>query len=42
MIRPANPADTVMPGDDTEEHVLDATGHVHLRDAPIDLSVYPL
>jgi TRAP-type C4-dicarboxylate transport system permease small subunit len=23
-----------------EEHVLDATGHVHLTDAPIDLSVY--
>jgi TRAP-type transport system small permease protein len=25
-----------------EEHVLDATGHVHLTDAPIDLSIYPL
>jgi len=24
----------------SEEHVLDATGHVHLTDAPIDLSIY--
>jgi TRAP-type transport system small permease protein len=24
-----------------EGHVLDATGHIHLVDAPIDLSVYP-
>ena len=26
---------------DGDEHVLDATGHVHLEDAPIDLSIYP-
>jgi TRAP-type transport system small permease protein len=25
-----------------EEHVLDATGHLHVADAPIDLSVYPV
>jgi len=25
-----------------EQHVLDATGHVHLTDAPIDLSVYSI
>jgi TRAP-type transport system small permease protein len=24
-----------------EEHVLDASGHMHVHDAPIDLSVYP-
>jgi TRAP-type transport system small permease protein len=24
-----------------EEHILDASGHVHLVDAPIDLSIYP-
>jgi TRAP-type transport system small permease protein len=26
----------------TEEHVLDRSGHVHLTEAPIDLSIYPL
>jgi TRAP-type C4-dicarboxylate transport system permease small subunit len=25
----------------SDEHVLDATGHIHVTDAPIDLSVYP-
>ena len=40
MPRPANPADTV-PGSPTEEHVIDATGHVHLEYAPIDIGVYP-
>jgi TRAP-type C4-dicarboxylate transport system permease small subunit len=24
-----------------EEHVLDASGHMHVHDAPIDLSIYP-
>jgi TRAP-type C4-dicarboxylate transport system permease small subunit len=24
-----------------EEHILDASGHMHVHDAPIDLSVYP-
>ncbi len=32
---------TVQPNAGREEHVLDATGHVHLQDAPIDLSIYP-
>src|SRR5215471_16067929 len=40
MTRPANPADTVMPGGPAEEHVLDATGHMHITDEPIDLSHY--
>ena len=31
---------TVSTGGDKGEHVLDATGHVHLSDAPIDLSIY--
>jgi TRAP-type transport system small permease protein len=26
----------------SEEHILDASGHVHLTDAPIDLRAYPL
>jgi TRAP-type transport system small permease protein len=26
---------------DAPDHVLDATGHVHLRDAPVDLGQYP-
>ena len=30
----------VPPAPGSEEHVLDATGHVHLADAPIDLSIY--
>ncbi len=42
--RPPNPADTVYPGSDrrgaTDEHVLDASGHFHVHDAPIDLSRY--
>jgi TRAP-type transport system small permease protein len=32
-------ADTA--GPPAEEHVLDATGHIHVTDAPIDLSKYP-
>jgi TRAP-type C4-dicarboxylate transport system permease small subunit len=28
----------IQPGED--EHVLDATGHIHVKDAPIDLSAY--
>ena len=35
MTDPINP---IQPADD--EHVLDATGHIHVTDAPIDLSVY--
>ena len=27
--------------DGAEEHVLDAAGHMHVTDAPIDLSIYP-
>src|SRR2546425_13343638 len=33
-------ADTIAPP--PEEHVLDATGHIHVTDAPIDLSRYTL
>src|SRR5207245_11189271 len=33
-------ADTIAPP--PEEHVLDATGHMHVTDAPIDLSRYTL
>jgi TRAP-type C4-dicarboxylate transport system permease small subunit len=40
MTRPANPADTVLSGGPAEEHVLDATGHMHITDEPIDLSHY--
>jgi TRAP-type C4-dicarboxylate transport system permease small subunit len=29
-----------MPSAVSEEHVLDASGHIHLSDAPIDLSIY--
>ena len=36
MTTEAKPASTPA----SEEHVLDATGHVHLTDAPIDLSIY--
>lgn len=42
--RPPNPADTVYPGSAVaapqEEHVLDAGGHFHAIDEPIDLSGY--
>jgi TRAP-type C4-dicarboxylate transport system permease small subunit len=39
MIQPPNA--TGAPEEGREGHVLDATGHVHLSDAPIDLSIYP-
>jgi TRAP-type transport system small permease protein len=29
------------PEGDEHEHILDASGHVHLTDAPIDLGIYP-
>ena len=41
--RPPNPADTVAPlggPASSEEHVLDAEGHFHAVDEPIDLSGY--
>jgi TRAP-type transport system small permease protein len=41
--RPPNPADTVAPlgaAAPADEQLLDATGHFHAHDAPIDLSVY--
>lgn len=42
--RPPNPADTVYPGSPptraAEEHVLDAEGHFHAHDEPVDLSAY--
>jgi len=42
--RPPNPADTVFPGSPpasvADDHVLDASGHFHVHDAPIDLSHY--
>ncbi len=45
--RPPNPADTVAPealmpaaAVAPDEHVLDASGHFHVHDAPIDLSRY--
>ncbi len=42
--RPPNPADTVYPGSAApapeDERVLDASGHFHVHDQPIDLSVY--
>jgi TRAP-type C4-dicarboxylate transport system permease small subunit len=41
MTRPSDPAGTAKRGGPAEGHVLDATGHVHLSDAPIDLSIYP-
>ena len=34
--------DKATPAPASEEHVLDATGHIHLTDAPIDLSIYAL
>jgi len=43
--RPPNPADTVYPGGAApapeDEHVLDESGHFHIHDQPIDLSIYP-
>ncbi len=42
--RPPNPADTVYPGSPpasaADEHVLDAEGHFHASDEPVDLSGY--
>ena len=42
--RPPNPADTVYPGSppssEADEHVLDASGHFHIHDQPIDLAAY--
>ena len=32
--------DDTLRSDNAREHVLDVTGHIHLTDAPIDLSVY--
>jgi TRAP-type C4-dicarboxylate transport system permease small subunit len=40
-VRPGGAAAPPPPGLAAEEHVLDASGHVHLEDAPIDLSIYP-
>jgi TRAP-type C4-dicarboxylate transport system permease small subunit len=40
--RPASSADTVVPGSPAEEHLLDETGHLHAKDAPVDLSQYTL
>jgi len=42
--RPPSAADTVTltsPPQPADEHVIDASGHIHLDDAPIDLSIYP-
>ena len=43
--RPPNPADTVYPGSAApppeDEHVLDASGHFHIHDKPVDFSQYP-
>lgn len=30
-----------IPSEGNEEHVLDASGHMHVHDAPIDFSIYP-
>src|SRR3954470_20637208 len=40
MIRPASSADTVIPGDPATPQVLDADGHFHATDAPIELGHY--
>jgi TRAP-type C4-dicarboxylate transport system permease small subunit len=40
MHRPANTADTVIPGAPPDSHVIDASGHFHAEDAPIDLAQY--
>ncbi len=42
MIRPPSSADTVVPGDGTSAPVIDAEGHFHATDAPIDFSHYLL
>src|SRR5512143_291938 len=43
--RPPNPADTVYPAAGAaaaaDEELLDASGHFHVHDRPIDLSAYP-
>jgi TRAP-type C4-dicarboxylate transport system permease small subunit len=40
MTRPATSADTITPGSHAEPHVIDASGHFHAEDAPIDFSGY--
>jgi TRAP-type C4-dicarboxylate transport system permease small subunit len=40
MHRPASTADTLVPGAPAETHVIDASGHFHAEDAPIDLGQY--
>jgi TRAP-type C4-dicarboxylate transport system permease small subunit len=40
MHRPATTADTLVPGSAPEASVIDASGHFHAEDAPIELSSY--
>ena len=42
MHRPATTADTLVPGSAPEASVIDASGHFHAEDAPIELSSYTL